>query len=119
MAETGDRQAELRGILDARRQEAAEEIRQVVLRHRTADVHADTARPSEWGDQVSQHIDDDLDAVIVQRKAEQLRRIDRAVLRLESGRYGNCEGCGDPIGIERLRLVPFATYCIPCQEASE
>lgn len=37
--------------------------------------------------------------------------------RLDRGTYGRCEGCGGPIGLERLRVVPTATTCVACAAA--
>ena len=47
----------------------------------------------------------------------QLRLVDEALDRLESGDYGVCLSCEEPIPAKRLRAVPWARYCVPCQEA--
>ena len=49
---------------------------------------------------------------------EQLGLVEEALDRLEAGDYGTCSGCGDPIPAKRLRAVPWARYCVPCQERS-
>jgi len=41
--------------------------------------------------------------------------IERALARLETGDYGICEDCLEPIPIERLRVLPEATRCVRCQ----
>ncbi len=43
-----------------------------------------------------------------------LEELDAAVKRLEAGTYGTCEGCGRPIGEERLEARPTARFCMPC-----
>ena len=48
-----------------------------------------------------------------------LQQVEQALARLEDGTYGLCERCGHPIPLERLEAVPAATYCAPCQAASE
>jgi DnaK suppressor protein len=35
------------------------------------------------------------------------------------GSYGVCADCGDEISERRLRAVPFATRCLPCQQSAE
>jgi len=55
-------------------------------------------------------------AGLVGRAEEKLRYLDEALTRLEQGRYGSCLGCRSPIPIDRLRVLPFATYCIDCQQ---
>src|SRR5258708_3052267 len=51
-----------------------------------------------------------------QRGWEQLRLIEEALERLASGEYGTCERCGEPIAPKRLAAIPWAKYCVRCQE---
>jgi DnaK suppressor protein len=46
----------------------------------------------------------------------QLRMIDEALDRLESGDYGTCLSCEEQIPGKRLAALPWAKYCVPCQE---
>ena len=46
----------------------------------------------------------------------QLRLVDEALDRLSSGDYGTCMACEEPIPAKRLRALPWARYCIACQE---
>ncbi len=48
----------------------------------------------------------------------QLRLIEEALDRLETGDYGTCLACEEPIPVKRLHALPWARYCIPCQESS-
>lgn len=48
-----------------------------------------------------------------------LRDIDQALERLEKGVHGICEPCGRAIPQARLKAVPWARYCIDCQERVE
>jgi DnaK suppressor protein len=50
---------------------------------------------------------------------ETLRLVEKALLRLETGEYGNCRNCGQEIGAARLTAVPWARFCIDCQELAE
>ncbi|HEV8479245.1 MAG TPA: TraR/DksA C4-type zinc finger protein [Candidatus Eisenbacteria bacterium] len=45
--------------------------------------------------------------------------VDDALRRLYSGNYGSCESCGNPIGRERLEVVPHARLCKACKEKEE
>lgn len=45
--------------------------------------------------------------------------IDDALKRIDTGAYGYCTHCGNQIGIERLNAIPWARYCIDCQEKFE
>jgi DnaK suppressor protein len=46
----------------------------------------------------------------------QLRLVQEALDRLESGDYGACLSCEERIPAKRLRALPWARYCIQCQE---
>ncbi|MEU9008603.1 TraR/DksA C4-type zinc finger protein [Streptomyces sp. NPDC048479] len=46
-----------------------------------------------------------------------LADLDRALERLERGDYGRCEGCGEPIPVERLEVRPAASTCVRCAAA--
>jgi DnaK suppressor protein len=46
----------------------------------------------------------------------QLGLVEEALDRLRAGDYGVCLTCGDPIAVKRLKAVPWARYCISCQE---
>ncbi|MBF0558487.1 MAG: TraR/DksA C4-type zinc finger protein [Nitrospirae bacterium] len=50
---------------------------------------------------------------------ESIRKIDQALKRLEDGNYGYCDECGEEIGMERLKVIPFALFCRDCQETRE
>lgn len=45
--------------------------------------------------------------------------LEEARRRLQAGSYGICQGCGEPIPERRLRAVPYAAFCLPCQERRE
>jgi len=47
---------------------------------------------------------------------QQLGLIDEALDRISGGEYGLCLACGEPIPRKRLQAVPWARYCVPCQE---
>jgi DnaK suppressor protein len=46
----------------------------------------------------------------------QLRLVNEALDRLNSGDYGICLRCEEPIPAKRLNAVPWARYCVHCQE---
>ncbi len=51
--------------------------------------------------------------------SKELAEVERAFRRIEQGTYGSCEACGKDIPIARLKALPFAAKCVPCQEAEE
>jgi DnaK suppressor protein len=52
---------------------------------------------------------------------ETLLLVEEAVARLNnpSEEFGSCTHCGEPIGLARLKALPWARYCIRCQELDE
>ena len=50
-----------------------------------------------------------------QRREVMLRNIDAALKRIDSGEYGICHDCDEPINPKRLEFDPTALRCIECQ----
>jgi DnaK suppressor protein len=50
------------------------------------------------------------------RDSNMLRQIRRALARIEDGSYGICLHCDEEISPKRIAAVPWAAYCIKCQE---
>lgn len=50
--------------------------------------------------------------------AEELERVEIALLRLENNpdEFGICEECEEPIKTGRLKVMPWARFCVPCKE---
>jgi DnaK suppressor protein len=46
-----------------------------------------------------------------------LARTERALIKLDEGSYGTCDGCGQPIPDARLRAMPDALFCLSCASA--
>ncbi|MDX6396924.1 MAG: DnaK suppressor protein [Gaiellaceae bacterium] len=54
----------------------------------------------------------ELDEGLEEDAREQLREVEEALARIESGEYGTCRICGKKIPVERLEAVPWTTLCI-------
>ncbi|WP_332836344.1 TraR/DksA family transcriptional regulator [Streptomyces odonnellii] len=50
---------------------------------------------------------------------EMLEQTERALQRLDSGTYGLCEICGNPIGKARMQAFPRATLCVEDKQRQE
>ncbi|RKX59367.1 MAG: RNA polymerase-binding protein DksA [Thermodesulfobacteriota bacterium] len=53
------------------------------------------------------------------REQKLLKKIDKALKKIEEGTYGICEACGAEIDEKRLMARPEATLCIECKRAQE
>ncbi len=49
-------------------------------------------------------------------QATKIRLVEAALARMETGEFGQCLECDEPIAPARLRAVPWASYCVSCQE---
>jgi len=50
---------------------------------------------------------------------KRLAQIEQALARIETGKYGICDSCGQAIAPARLDAMPHATLCISCQSKTE
>ena len=53
------------------------------------------------------------------REFNQLRHARAALRRIQEGNFGTCQECDEDIHPKRLAAVPWATFCIRCQEAAD
>jgi DnaK suppressor protein len=53
------------------------------------------------------------------RGAALVRQLRSAMERIDDGSYGICLRCDEPISPKRLNAVPWAEFCISCQETAD
>ena len=53
------------------------------------------------------------------RESKLIRKIKKALERIENGTFGICEKCGEDISIKRLKARPVTTHCIECKTKEE
>jgi DnaK suppressor protein len=53
------------------------------------------------------------------RGSQVLRNVRAALARIDDGTWGICTRCEEDINPKRLNAVPWAPYCISCQEWSD
>lgn len=105
-------------------------IRDMLLKMREDLVReiARRSRPSAEGtlpdigdllDSVSEERSRELELILTDREKRKLKQIDDALDRIEEETYGLCEDCGVKIPKQRLKVMPFARFCVDCQEKSE
>jgi DnaK suppressor protein len=58
----------------------------------------------------------DLTAATVELRSQMLKEVENALRRVAGGTYGVCEGCSEDISANRLKAIPWARYCLTCQE---
>jgi DnaK suppressor protein len=71
------------------------------------------------GDIATATFDREMASTLEENSTHVLVEIDAALVRIESGTFGVCQRCGNPIGDERLEALPWATLCIDCKRKQE
>ena len=61
-------------------------------------------------------LEQDVTAMTVELHTAMLKEVERALKRVTNGTYGECEACGEEISPNRLKALPWARYCVTCQE---
>lgn len=90
-------------LIEARREEYAELANQV----------------HDIGDDSVSDLLIDVDFAGYERELQELRDIEAALKRLNSGSFGVCVDCGDDIGRDRLKAYITAKRCLHCQQRHE
>jgi len=94
----------------------AEEVRRSMSAQKAAQVVARLDVPSDEGD-LSQQSHEEW--IFLNRNTidmRLLREIAGALHRIDHDAYGICMECEEPISSKRLDAVPWAKYCVTCQE---
>jgi DnaK suppressor protein len=82
--------------------------------------HRDEIRVERRADQleeIQQASERALAVCNLDRHFSHLRNVRAAIRRAQEGSFGICAECDDDIAPKRLIAVPWAQYCIHCQEA--
>ncbi|HEX9191350.1 MAG TPA: TraR/DksA family transcriptional regulator [Candidatus Deferrimicrobiaceae bacterium] len=96
-----------------------EELVQEIGRRSKATTEAGAQDIGDILDSVSEERTRELDMILTDREKRKLHQIDDALDRIEDATYGQCDECGVKIPKARLKVLPFAKYCVECQEKNE
>lgn len=99
--------------LKAKRQELIRTIR-----GRAADLTVHSGE-TELIDHIQGMAGRDETAIMLNRFSSTLEDVERALRAISKGNYGVCAMCEEPIAFRRLQTIPWAEYCIRCQEQLE
>ena len=94
-----------------------------ILNHTEKNKHEDlTMSTEDLADEVdlaSSDLNQSVALRLRDREMALLQKIEIALAKIDSGRYGICDGCEEPIETKRLDVRPVADLCIRCKEAQE
>lgn len=104
-----------------------DKIKKILLARRAALISKIMATSDDMGQQSVGDVADQafdcstttVSGRILTNDSQELDNIDKALAKIEKGTYGICDDCKNAIPKPRLEVLPFAQYCVRCQEAQE
>jgi len=104
-----------RKILVDQRDELAGKAKRAV----SGDIHLDPDDFPDEMDTASSEVNLSFQGRLRERERGLAAKIEQALQKIEQGVYGECEGCGEEIGLKRLEARPVAELCIDCKAEQE
>ena len=114
-----ERKIALRKLLINKREEILREAKEEISKYIKGETSQLVETALDDGDWSIINLIEDINLRQLSTHKETLLKIDEALRKLDEGTYGTCEECGDAINEARLKVMPFAIYCIDCQEKRE
>ena len=74
------------------------------------------AESKDEGDRATASIATEMSAIERTQAENLLKSVNHALDQIDAGTYGQCRNCEQEIGAKRLEAIPWARYCITCQE---
>jgi DnaK suppressor protein len=71
---------------------------------------------AEEFDRLQQQMNREVAIRNLDRQSTLLKSVQAALARINDGTYGTCLRCDEEIPEKRLNALPWAAYCVPCQE---
>lgn len=83
------------------------------------DLSVDDAETPDPMDLAVRNYSKNVMLAVSENDSRQLMMINEALIRIEDDEYGLCQNCETDINPKRLAAVPWARYCLSCQELLE
>jgi DnaK suppressor protein len=91
----------------------------VELVHSKQELDLTDQEVGDEADAATQSAERELLFELSDNERQQLDAIEAALRKIETGSFGQCEGCSKPIPAPRLKAMPQARYCVQCQARFE
>jgi len=86
----------------------------------TDDVkHLDQPVAKDFAEQATETENDEVLDALGNSARNEMEKIKLAISRIDSGTYGLCLSCGQPIKKDRLSVIPFSSQCMHCAEKKD
>lgn len=97
-----------------------EHIADEALKRSQKDAAGDLSSYSlHMADMATDNYDREFSLSLADTEQKMLYRINQAIEKIDTKTFGDCELCGKKISKVRLKAVPYAELCVPCQEKQE
>jgi YteA family regulatory protein len=67
-------------------------------------------------DTASELFDQERGLALKEHEITIIKKIEDCLENIENGSYGSCRSCGKDIPEERLEFIPYAEFCVKCQD---
>ncbi len=95
------------------------EREQLIEKLKGNDLSIDDAETPDPVDLAVRNYSKNVMLAVSENESRQLMLIDQALMRIDDDEYGPCQNCEKPINPKRLTAIPWARFCIDCQELLE
>jgi DnaK suppressor protein len=106
---TTTKNAEVRRVLEAKRKElliGSSDRDEILIENAAEDF-----------DRLQQQLNREVAIRNLDRESKLLKEVQGAISRLEDDSFGICLRCEEEIPEKRIKALPWAAYCVSCQEA--
>jgi DnaK suppressor protein len=111
---------QIRAILRGRFDDLSSEYEEALAEnHKLRLAEIGDAAGDDQADSGSKTAERDAATSLLRTLLDRRTQAELAMQRLDDGTYGNCEGCHNPIPVERLEVFPSATTCVNCKQVRE
>uniref|UniRef100_A0A7C4EL60 Transcriptional regulator, TraR/DksA family protein n=1 Tax=Thermodesulfovibrio aggregans TaxID=86166 RepID=A0A7C4EL60_9BACT len=114
-----ERKERLKKMLNQMKEKIIQEAKEEIKKFQTGEKRQIVEAVLDDADLSVIDLSEDISLKQLSTHRDILKKIEKALRKLEEGTYGICEMCGDEIPEERLKILPFAIYCRDCQEKIE
>jgi DnaK suppressor protein len=84
-----------------------------------SDLSIDDSETPDPVDLAVRNYSKNVQLAVSENESRQLTLIDEALTRIDDEEYGTCQNCEKEINPKRLAAIPWARYCLDCQELLE
>ena len=92
---------------------------QLIVKLKGNDLSVDDAETPDPVDLAVRNYSKNVMLAVSENESKQLTLIDEALVRIGDDEYGTCQNCSKAINPKRIAAIPWARYCLDCQELLE